>query len=74
MTGVPADRLSDEDLERENDEKTSSVHFLRFEFPPAAREAVLAGATVKLGCDHTAYPAHVQIPENTLALLAGDLR
>ena len=66
--------IADEDLERENDEKTSSVHFLRFEFAPAAREAVRAGAAVKLGCDHTHYPAHVQIAPETLASLAGDLR
>jgi hypothetical protein len=66
--------IADEDLDRENDEKTSSVHFVRFEFTPAAREAVRAGAAVKLGCDHTNYPAHVTIPPETLALLAGDLR
>src|SRR5262252_6798720 len=66
--------IADEDLDRETDEKTSSVHFLRFEFPPAAREAVRAGAGVKLGCDHTNYPAHVSIPPDTLASLAGDLR
>jgi len=66
--------IADEDLERETDEKTSSVHFLRFEFPPAARQAVRAGAEVKLGCDHTHYPAHVQIGAETLASLAGDLR
>ncbi len=66
--------IADEDLDRENDEKTSSVHFVRFEFPKAAREAVRAGANVKLGCDHTHYPAHVTIPAETLASLAGDLR
>jgi hypothetical protein len=66
--------IADEDLERENDEKTSSVHFVRFEFTPAAREAVRAGAAVKLGCDHTNYPAHVTIAPEALALLAGDLR
>jgi hypothetical protein len=66
--------IADEDLDRENDEKTSSVHFVRFEFTPAAREAVRAGAAVKLGCDHTNYPAHVTIAPETLALLAGDLR
>ena len=66
--------IADEDLDRENDEKTSSVHFLRFEFPPAAREAVRAGASVKLGCDHTHYPAHVAIAPETLASLAGDLK
>lgn len=66
--------IADEDLDRENAEKTSSVHFLRFEFPAAAREAVRAGAAVKLGCDHTNYPAHTGIAPETLASLAGDLR
>ncbi len=66
--------IADEDLDRENDEKTSAVHFVRFEFGPAQRDAVRAGAAVKLGCDHTNYPAHVQIAAETLASLAGDLR
>lgn len=66
--------IADDDLDRETDEKTSSVHFLRFEFPKPAREAVRAGAAVKLGCDHTNYPAHVAISPETLASLAGDLR
>ena len=66
--------IADEDLDRENEEKTSSVHFVRFEFPQATREAVRAGASVKLGCDHTHYPAHVEIAPDTLASLAGDLR
>ncbi len=66
--------IADEDLERETAEKTSSVHFLRFEFPSAAREAVRAGAQVKLGCDHPNYPAHLTIAPDTLASLAGDLQ
>jgi hypothetical protein len=66
--------IADEDLDRENDEKTSSVHFVRFEFTAAMRDAVRAGAAVKLGCDHTNYPAHVQIAPETLASLAGDLK
>ena len=66
--------IADEDLDRENEEKTSSVHFVRFEFPAAARDAVRAGASVKLGCDHTNYPAHVVISAESLASLAGDLR
>jgi hypothetical protein len=66
--------IADEDLDRENDEKTSAVHFVRFEFPLAAREAVRAGAQVKLGCDHTHYPAHTLIAPETLASLAGDLK
>jgi hypothetical protein len=65
--------IADEDLDRENDEKTSSVHFVRFELPPAARAAVRAGAGVRLGCDHPNYPAHVSITPETLASLAGDL-
>jgi hypothetical protein len=66
--------LADEDLERENGEKTSSVHFLRFEFTRPMIEAIRAGAAVKLGCDHTHYPAHVALVAETLASLAGDLR
>jgi hypothetical protein len=66
--------IADEDLDRENDEKTSSVHFVRFEFDAAQRQAIRAGAAVKLGCDHRNYPAHVQIAAETLASLAGDLR
>jgi hypothetical protein len=65
--------IADEDLDRENEQKTSSVHFLRFELPTAACQAVRAGAGVRLGCDHTNYPAHMAIPPDTLASLAGDL-
>ena len=66
--------IADEDLERENDEKTSAVHFVRFELTPAMCAAVKAGAGVKLGCDHTNYPAHVTINPDTLVSLAGDLK
>ena len=66
--------IADEDLERENDEKTSAVHFVRFEFDTAAKAAIKAGAAVKLGCDHTNYPAHTQIDAEALASLAGDLK
>ena len=66
--------IADEDMDRENDEKTSAVHFVRFELTRAMCAAVKAGAGVKLGCDHTNYPAHTQIAPETLASLAGDLR
>ena len=66
--------IADEDMDRENDEKTSAVHFVRFELDAAMCAAVKAGASVKLGCDHTYYPAHVTIPAETLASLASDLR
>jgi wyosine [tRNA(Phe)-imidazoG37] synthetase (radical SAM superfamily) len=65
--------IADEDLDRENDEKTSAVHFVRFEFTPAMVASLKAGAAAKLGCDHTHYPAHVQISPETLASLAGDM-
>ena len=66
--------IADEDLDRENDEKTSAVHFVRFEFDAATKAAIKAGAAVKLGCDHTNYPAHTTIAEDALASLAGDLK
>ncbi|WP_342129558.1 DUF3501 family protein [Hydrogenophaga sp. OTU3427] len=66
--------IADEDLDRETDEKTSAVHFVRFEFTPAMRVAIQAGAAVKVGCDHTHYPAHLSISAETLSSLAGDLR
>ena len=66
--------IADEDLDRENDEKTSAVHFVRFEFNAATKAAIQAGAAVKIGCDHTNYPAHMELPADTLASLAGDLK
>src|SRR5664279_2796732 len=47
--------IADEDLDRENDEKTSAVHFVRFELTPAKCTAVKAGVGVKMGCDHPHY-------------------
>lgn len=66
--------IADEDLDRENDEKTSAVHFVRFEFSPLMSASIKAGASVKLGCDHTNYPSHIIIAADTLASLAGDIR
>ncbi|MGQ2979009.1 MAG: DUF3501 family protein [Polaromonas sp.] len=66
--------IADEDMDRENEEKTSAVHFVRFELTPAMCAAVKAGAGVKLGCDHTHYPAHVAIAAETLTSRASDLR
>jgi len=66
--------IADEDLDRENAEKTSAVHFVRFEFTPAMRASVQAGGAVTLGCDHAHYLAHTPIGQQTLASLAGDLK
>ena len=56
--------ISDEDLERETDTKTSAVHFCRFEFNEAAKKAIKYGAKVTLGCDHPNYTGRVSIPLN----------
>ena len=53
--------IADEDLERENDTKTSSVHFLRFELDAASRQALRAGAPLAMGADHPAYRVSEQI-------------
>lgn len=47
--------IADEDLERENDEKTSSVHFLRFELTDAMRSKLKGGGSLGIGIDHEAY-------------------
>lgn len=65
--------LADEDMARENPQKTSAVHFVRFQLTPAMCAAVKAGAGVKLGCDHTHCPVQTEIQAPTLASLAGDL-
>lgn len=51
--------IADEDLERENDVKTSAVHFLRFEFAPAMVSALQAGSALAAGIDHDNYSVEV---------------
>jgi Protein of unknown function (DUF3501) len=65
--------IADEDLERENDEKTSAVHFCRFEFNEAAKKAIKYGAKVTLGCNHPNYNMSTVIPLNQLESLREDL-
>ena len=48
--------IADEDLERENSEKTSAVHFLRFELTDSMKKNLRSGASLTLGCDHPNYP------------------
>jgi uncharacterized protein DUF3501 len=69
----PVHALADEDLERETEEKTSSVHFLRFELDPAMCEAVRRGSGVKVGVDHPQYRAAVELSPEQRAALASDL-
>ncbi len=65
--------IADEDLERENDEKTSSVHFLRFEFEAPAIDAFRAGQPVAIGIDHRHYTHRLEpLDAQCAAALAGD--
>ncbi len=66
--------IADEDLEREDEDKTSSVHFLRFELSAQMVEAVKNGAAVSMGIDHPVYThAAEPIPQNIRDSLAADL-
>ena len=66
--------IADEDLERENEEKTSSVHFLRFELTPEMAEALKYGVGLAVGVDHPQYSAKVDpLPAEMRAALARDL-
>ena len=66
--------IADEDLERETEEKTSSVHFLRFELTPDMATAVKQGAPVSIGIDHPAYAHAVEpLAQNIRDSLAEDL-
>jgi hypothetical protein len=67
--------IADEDLERENDEKTSSVHFLRFEFAPEAIAAVKQGAAIAIGVDHSNCTVRIdEVAPQVQAALAQDFR
>jgi len=66
--------IADEDLERENEEKTSSVHFLRFELTPEMVAAIHSGAALSMGIDHQAYTHSVMpVPAATRHSLERDL-
>jgi hypothetical protein len=70
----PVWAIADEDLERETAEKTSSVHFLRFELAPAMVKAAKQGARIGLGIDHAAYRYSIEaVPDNVRRSLAADL-
>jgi hypothetical protein len=66
--------IADEDLERENDEKTSSVHFLRFELAPAMVAALKSGAPLAMGVDHENYRHMLSpVPAEVREALVADL-
>ena len=66
--------IADEDLERETAEKTSAVHFVRFELTPEMKSALKSGAQMMVGCDHPNDPVHLEeLPQETLSALLKDL-
>ncbi len=66
--------IADEDLERSTKEKTSAVHFMRFDLTENMKKALKAGAQMMVGCDYKEYLMHVKtlLPE-TLASVVSDL-
>ncbi|CAN0626940.1 conserved protein of unknown function [Burkholderia multivorans] len=72
---APVYAIADEDLERDTAEKTSAVHFVRFELSPPMRAALRDGAPLSIGCDHSAYTVPPQrVDPEVAASLAADLR
>ena len=65
--------ICNEDLDRETEDKTAAVHFLRFELTPKMVAAIKQGTTVRAGIDHPAYREEVKIPSHVRNSLAGDL-
>jgi hypothetical protein len=71
----PVFAIADEDLDRENAEKTSSVHFLRFEFTPQMIAAARAGRALGAGISHAAYTWQLEpLPEHIRAALVQDFQ
>lgn len=71
---LPVKAIADEDLERENEDKTAAVHFLRFELDRGMVAALKAGRNLALGVDHPQYRAEVPaLPEATRVALVADL-
>ncbi len=65
--------IANEDMDRETEDKTSAVHFLRFELAPEMIAAIKLGAIVRAGIDHPEYREEVELPPQVRASLAGDL-
>jgi hypothetical protein len=66
--------IADEDMQRENEEKTSAVHFLRFELDATSIAAAKSGAAIRMGIDLDAYSVgSMTLPDNTRAALVVDL-
>jgi hypothetical protein len=64
--------IADEDLDRSTDEKTSAVHFLRFELDAELRAALKAGASLAFGIDHPGYQHTTSVPDAARRALVED--
>lgn len=65
--------IANEDMDREADDKTSAVHFLRFELTSEMVSAIKRGASVHAGIDHPDYRVEVVLPSRVRDSLAGNL-
>ena len=65
--------IADEDLERSTADKTSAVHFLRFELTPAMCAATKSGHALSMGVDHPNYMLSLDVPAPTRQSLVADL-
>ena len=65
--------IADEDLTRENEQKTSSVHFLRFELTDAMAQALGSGVGLSIGIDHPQYRAILDVSSAVCDALVKDL-
>ncbi|HTO47824.1 MAG TPA: DUF3501 family protein [Burkholderiales bacterium] len=66
--------VADEDLERENEEKTSAVHFLRFELAEPMAQTLKGGGELAIGVDHPEYRAEIPaVPRSVRDALVADL-
>jgi hypothetical protein len=65
--------ITNEDMERDTADKTSAVHFMRFELTPEMVAAAKGGAAIHAGINHPNYQVTIQVPEASRASLAADL-
>ena len=69
----PVYAISNEDMERSNEEKTSAVHFMRFEFSPAMKTSIFEGAAIKMGVNHDFYRHQTTVSGASRNALLNDL-
>jgi hypothetical protein len=66
--------IANEDLDRSEPDKTSAVHFMRFELTPPMVDAVKQGSVIRMGIDHAEYLHETELNKDKCKALAGDLK